>query len=83
MKNLDWANLPFGYVQADYNVRCYYRNGKWGEIEVSSDPNINMSIAATCLHYGQEGFEGLKECRASAADSTRTPHGRSSYRALR
>ena len=63
MKNLDWANLPFGYVQADYNVRCYYRDGKWGEIEVSSDPNITMSIAATCLHYGQEGFEGLKAYR--------------------
>ncbi len=63
MKNLDWANLPFGYIQADYNVRCYYRDGKWGEIEVSSDPNINMSIAATCLHYGQEGFEGLKAYR--------------------
>ena len=63
MKNLDWASLPFGYVQADYNVRCYYRDGKWGEIEVSSDPNINMSIAATCLHYGQEGFEGLKAYR--------------------
>ena len=63
MKNLDWASLPFGYLQADYNVRCYYRNGKWGEIEVSSDANISMSIAATCLHYGQEGFEGLKAYR--------------------
>ncbi len=63
MKNLEWATLPFGYVQADYNVRCYYRDGKWGEIEVSSDPNITMSIAATCLHYGQEGFEGMKAYR--------------------
>ncbi len=63
MKNLDWASLPFGYVKADYNVRCYYRNGKWGEVEVSSDENITMSVAATCLHYGQEGFEGLKAYR--------------------
>ncbi|MDY2633111.1 MAG: branched-chain amino acid aminotransferase [Prevotella sp.] len=63
MKNFDWATLPFGYIKADYNVRCYYRDGKWGEIEVSSDENITMSIAATCLHYGQEGFEGLKAYR--------------------
>ena len=37
MKNLDWANLSFGYMKTDYNVRCYYRDGKWGEIEVCSD----------------------------------------------
>ncbi len=63
MKNLDWANLAFGYMPTDYNVRCYYRDGKWGEIEVCSDVNINMHMAATCLHYGQEAFEGLKAYR--------------------
>lgn len=60
---LDWANLPFGYVQTDYNVRCWYRDGKWGEIEVSSSETINVHIAATTLHYGQEIFEGLKAFR--------------------
>ncbi len=63
MKNLDWANLSFGYMPTDYNVRCYYRNGKWGEIEVCSDEHIKMHMAATCLHYGQEAFEGLKAYR--------------------
>lgn len=61
--DLDWANLPFGYVKTDYNVRCYYRNGKWGEIEVSSSETINLHMAATSLHYGQEIFEGLKAFR--------------------
>ena len=37
MKNIEWSSLTFGYMATDYNVRCYYRNGKWGEIEVSSD----------------------------------------------
>ena len=60
LKNVDWKTLPFGYTDTDYNVRCYYRNGQWGEIEVSSDTNINIHMAASCLHYGQEGFEGLK-----------------------
>ena len=30
MKELDWANLPFGYMKTDYNVRIYYRNEQWG-----------------------------------------------------
>ena len=63
MKDIDWANLPFGYMPTDYNVRCYYRNGKWGEIEVSSSETINLHMAATCLHYGQECFEGQKAFR--------------------
>ena len=63
MKNLDWKNLSFGYLKTDYNVRCYYRDGKWGEIEISSGEYINMHMAATCLHYGQEAFEGMKAYR--------------------
>ena len=55
--------MPFGYMRTDYNVRCYYRNGKWGEIELCSEDTVNLSIAATCLHYGQEAFEGQKAFR--------------------
>ena len=62
-KELDWGNLTFGYVPTDYNVRCCYRDGKWGEIEVSSSDTINIHMAATSLHYGQECFEGLKAFR--------------------
>lgn len=58
--NLDWSSLTFGYQPTDYNVRCYYRNGQWGELEVSSSDTINIPMAATGLHYGQESFEGLK-----------------------
>ncbi len=60
---IDWKSLPFGYMKTDYNVRCYYRNGEWGAIEVSSSEYINIHMAATCLHYGQEAFEGLKAYR--------------------
>lgn len=63
MKETDWSNLGFGYHKTNYNIRCFYRNGKWGEIEISSDEYVNMHIAATCLHYGQEAFEGLKAYR--------------------
>lgn len=60
MKEIDWSNLSFGYMKTDYNVRIYHRNGQWGELEVCSEETIPMHMAATCLHYGQEAFEGLK-----------------------
>jgi branched-chain amino acid aminotransferase len=60
MENLDWKSLPFGYIKTDYNVRCVYKNGEWGKLEVSSSEYIDIHIAATGLHYGQEAFEGLK-----------------------
>lgn len=60
MSSIDWSNLSFSYMKTDYNVRCYYRDGKWGELEVSSSDQISIHMAATCLHYGQEAFEGLK-----------------------
>ena len=54
MKDLDWSNLSFGYRQTDYNVRCYYRDGKWGEIEVCSDEYLKLHMSG-----GIRGLEGL------------------------
>lgn len=61
--SIDWKNLGFGISETDYNVRSYFRNGKWGELEIHSSPEISMHMGATCLHYGQESFEGLKAYR--------------------
>ena len=63
METIDWANLSFGYRRTDYNIRCYYRNGEWGRLEICSSETLNIHMAATCLHYGQEAFEGLKAFR--------------------
>lgn len=63
MEQIDWANLSFGYIKTDYNVRYNFRDGKWGELEISSSEYINLHMAATCLHYGQEAFEGMKAFR--------------------
>jgi branched-chain amino acid aminotransferase len=60
MEKLDWECLPFGYIKTDYNLRSIFKNGKWGKMEVSSSEYIDIHIAATALHYGQEAFEGLK-----------------------
>ncbi len=63
MENIDWSNIAFGYIKTDCNVRCEYRNGAWGELEVHESEYLNIHMAATALHYGQESFEGLKAFR--------------------
>lgn len=60
MESLDWSNLSFGYIKTDYNVRSIFKDGKWGELTSTTSEYIEMHMAATCLHYGQEAFEGLK-----------------------
>ncbi len=65
MKDLEWSKLPFAYIKTPYNVRCTYKNGKWGEVEISESEHINVHMAATVLHYGQEAFEGMKAYRGT------------------
>lgn len=60
---IDWNNLGFNYIKTDYNVRCTFANGGWGDIVVSDSEQVNLHMAATCLHYGQEIFEGQKAFR--------------------
>ena len=33
MKELDWANLSFGYMKTNWNLRIWFKDGKWGEID--------------------------------------------------
>jgi len=57
---LDWPNLEFGYTKTDLNIRYTWRDGAWDEGLLTPDETLPLHIAATCLHYGQECFEGLK-----------------------
>ncbi|MDL2320448.1 branched-chain amino acid aminotransferase [Alistipes sp. OttesenSCG-928-B03] len=63
METIDWGNLGFGYTKTDFNIRCVFRDGKWQEPYMTDDETLNLHMAATCLHYGQEAFEGLKAFR--------------------
>lgn len=65
METIDWQNLGFGYMKTDYNIRCTYKDGAWGDLEVSDSEMVTMHMAATCIHYGQESFEGLKAFRGA------------------
>ena len=43
-ENIDWAHISFGYMKTDYNVRCEFKDGKWGEIEISSSEYVNIHM---------------------------------------
>lgn len=68
---IDWSTLGFGYVETDYIVRCAFHGkwengqliGKWGEPYATKNKYLKMHVAATCLQYGEEAFEGLKAFR--------------------
>ncbi len=59
-KNIDWGNLGFGYTDLPYRAVCEYKNGKWGEMQLSEDPYVRISECAGVLQYSQSCFEGLK-----------------------
>jgi len=60
MKDIKWSELGFAYTKTAYNVRCEWRDGKWGDVYVTDDENVHIHMASTSLHYGQEVFEGMK-----------------------
>lgn len=59
-KNIDWANLGFGYVKTDYRFVSNYKNGAWDEGVITEDANVVISECAGVLQYAQTIFEGLK-----------------------
>lgn len=63
MENIDWGALGFDYTKTDYNARYAFTNGKWSDMEITTDEYIRMHMSASCLHYGIELFEGLKAFR--------------------
>lgn len=63
MESINWSDLSFGYIKTDYNIRSYFKDGKWNEPVLETSEDINLHMASTCLHYGQEIFEGLKAFR--------------------
>ncbi len=59
-KNLDWANLGFGYMAADYRYVSNYKDGKWDDGEITTDSNVTLNECACVFQYSQSCFEGLK-----------------------
>jgi branched-chain amino acid aminotransferase len=66
--DLDWASLPFGYLKTDQHARYTWKDGHWDGGVLTGDETMPVHIAATCLHYGQQCFEGLKAYETKAGD---------------
>ena len=59
-KEMDWANLGFGYVQTEQRYVADFKDGKWQEGKLTSDANVVINECAGVLQYAQTCFEGLK-----------------------
>lgn len=59
-KNIDWANLGFGYIVTDKRFVSNYSNGAWNEGTLTEDATVTISECAGVLQYAQTIFEGLK-----------------------
>lgn len=58
--NIEWDKLGFAFMPTRSNIRFHYADGKWDDGRLCNDYNINISVAANALHYGQAIFEGMK-----------------------
>ncbi|MBD3344835.1 MAG: branched-chain amino acid aminotransferase [Chitinivibrionales bacterium] len=61
--SIDWQSLGFQYLPTNAHVKSEFKNGSWSDIEVCTGTSLQLHIGATCLHYGQACFEGLKAFR--------------------
>jgi branched-chain amino acid aminotransferase len=59
-KNIDWANLGFGYVPTDYRFVANYKDGAWDEGTLTTENTVTISECAGVLQYAQTVFEGMK-----------------------
>jgi branched-chain amino acid aminotransferase len=57
---IDWKNIGFAYRDTGCFIKTACIGGHWGSVETCIDPTIPLHVAATCIHYGQACFEGLK-----------------------
>ena len=59
-KNIDWANLGFGYVKTDMRYVSNFKDGAWDDGIMTEDDKVVISECAGVLQYAQTIFEGLK-----------------------
>lgn len=59
-KNIDWANLGFGYVDTDKRFVSNFKDGAWDDGVLTEDSMVTISECAGVLQYAQTIFEGMK-----------------------
>ncbi|MDD5949835.1 MAG: branched-chain amino acid aminotransferase [Lachnospiraceae bacterium] len=59
-KDIDWANLGFGYMKTDKRFVANFKDGAWDDGQLISDDTVTISECACVLQYAQTCFEGMK-----------------------
>jgi len=57
---VDFDHLAFGSTFTDHMFVCDFKDGAWGIPEIVPYAPMQISPAASVLHYGQAVFEGMK-----------------------
>jgi branched-chain amino acid aminotransferase len=64
------TKLLFGQTFSPHMLLIHYENKAWQTPSIVPYGNINISPAASALHYGMECFEGMKAYRALSPSSS-------------
>lgn len=66
IKPTDESKLGFGHIFTDHMFIMDYETGKgWFDARIVPYGPLELDPSTTCLHYGQEVFEGLKAYRTA------------------
>lgn len=68
-KPTDESNLGFGKIFTDHMfIMDYDTENGWHNAQIVPFGPIELNPSSTCLHYGQEVFEGMKAYRAESGE---------------
>lgn len=63
-QSIDWSKLEFRYSYTPWRFVAHWKDGRWDEGKLVAENKLLIDEGATCLHYGQQIFEGMKAQRA-------------------
>lgn len=69
LREVDFANIPFGKIYSDHMFIADYRGGEWRNFRIIPYGYIPVSPATPALHYGQAIFEGMKAYRGPEGEA--------------
>lgn len=60
---MNWEELGFDYIKMPWRYISRWKDGEWDNGQLTEDEYLSIHEGSTCLHYGQQCFEGLKAYR--------------------
>lgn len=68
IKEVDFANIPFGKVYSDHMFVADFDGKQWTNLRIRPYEHLRLSPANSALHYGQSVFEGMKAYKNEAGE---------------